>query len=104
VRVRSHRRVVHRVLVHVVDDQSRRELRFDVFAGTTFSVSTGSDFEVTIFTGRNRVISLGMSERETGERSGRGLDLQGTVDFVLFGTIWNEWKQSGQFLSSRYFG
>jgi hypothetical protein len=46
VRVTRHGGVVHRVLVHVVDYEGRRELRFDVFARTTFSVSTSSNLEV----------------------------------------------------------
>lgn len=103
-RVRSHRRVVHRVLVHVVDDQRRRELRFDVFAGTTFSVSTGSDFEVTILQGETESSAWDVKKGNRRKGVAGGVDVQGTVDFVLFGTIWNEWKQSGQFLSSRYFG
>lgn len=62
-RIRSHCGVVHRVLIHVVHDEGRRELRFDVFPGTTFSVSTSSDLQVAV----GRIESV-MSSRIVSER------------------------------------
>lgn len=73
-RVGSDLWVVHRVLVHVVNYDRSRELRFNVFSRTTFSVSTGSNLQVTSIRDKR-----GLVGKERGRKGEEGYKEQLTL-------------------------